>query len=212
MCIGIKRGLSWVAAVGMLLSPLAISAADYLWMEPAAGGIQVNYGTLDGKQLPMAEVSGLKASQGDAKDLPLQAEGKAMKVSSSRSGDVRVVGYRVTPEGTLVLFQAKEGRSETKPVNDLELVPTTANGNTFQLIWKGQKVAIPQARLTTSELGWNRVLRPDAEGNITLSTPFPATYVLDLSAKLNGSTTIEGKTYKDVLHTVSLSFKAGPNH
>lgn len=212
MCIAVKRSLQWMATLSVLVVSLSTSAADYLWMEPVAGGVQVKYGTLDGKQLPMTEVSGLQASQGDTKNLPVQADGKAMKVITSRSGDVRVVGHRVTPEGTLVLFQAKEGRSDIKPANDLELVPTTPNGNTFQLIWKGQKVAIPQAMLTTSESGWNRVLRPDANGNVTLSTPFPATYVLDLSAKLNGSTTIDGKVYKDVLHTVSLSFKAGPSH
>lgn len=210
MRINCLRPLKWTAVLAVLLNSLYASA-DYLWMErEATGSVQVKYGTLDGKQLPMASVSEVQASQGGAKNLPLQAEGEALKLTSTRSGDVRVLGHRITPEGALMLFQAKEGRSETKAVNDLELVPLTANGNSFQLIWKGQKVAIPQVKLTTSELGWNRILLPDADGNITLSTPFPATYVLELTAKLDGSTTLAGKTYKDVRHVVSLSFKAGP--
>lgn len=210
MRINLARSLKWAISLGLMLGSLSASA-EYLWMESeASGGIRIKYGTLDGKPLPIAGISGVQASQGTQKNLPLQAEGEGLKLVSSRTGDLRVLGHRVTPEGTLVLFQAKEGRSETKAVNDLELVPLTTNGNTFQLIWKGQKVAIPQVKVTTSEPGWNRVLLPDANGNVTLTTPFPATYVLELSAKLNGSTTLGDKTYQDVRHVVSLSFKAGP--
>lgn len=207
MRFSIPRPLMLATAAASLLLMSLTTQADYLWMEREASGVtKLKYGTLDGKRLHIAGVSAVQASLSDGKKLPMALDGDYLKVTPNRAGDIRVLANRVTPEGTLVLFQAKEGRSETKALNDLELVPTTPNGNTFKLIWKGEVVAIPQVKLTTSELGWNRVLLPDADGSVTLSTPFPATYVLELSAKLNGTTTLDDKVYKDVRHTATLSF------
>lgn len=45
------------------------------------------------------------------------------------------------------------------------------------------------------------------DGTITLATPFPAIYVLEVSAKVNGAATIDGKKYEDVRHTATLSFE-----
>jgi hypothetical protein len=103
-------------------------------------------------------------------------------------------------------YQAKTGRSETKAVNDLELVPTVANGNTFKLVWKGNTVAASQVNVETSE-GWRRVLKPAKDGTVTVNTLFPGRYLLEITARVNGSATVDGKKYDDVRHTATLTFE-----
>jgi hypothetical protein len=104
----------------------------------------------------------------------------------------------------LTYYQAKFGRSETKAVNDLELVPTEANGNTFQLVFKGRPVVASQINVETSE-GWSRVLTPAKDGTASFTPSFPGLYVLKVTARVNnGSITLDGKKYEDVRHTATL--------
>ena len=100
-------------------------------------------------------------------------------------------------------------RAETRAVNDLELVPTEANGNVFRLFWKGSAVAAAQVNVVTAD-GWTRVLRAEADGSVKLPTSVPGLYVLDVSVKINGSVSIDGKQYDDVRHTTTLSFTVEP--
>jgi hypothetical protein len=55
--------------------------------------------------------------------------------------------------------------------------------------------------------GWRRALRPAKDGSVSLETPFAGLYVLEVSAKVNGSVTVGGQTYDDVRHTATLSFE-----
>ncbi|NMG34263.1 hypothetical protein GRF61_07365 [Azoarcus sp. TTM-91] len=197
------------ASAGLMLAS-ASAMADYVWLERAAAGpATVNLGFLDAKRTPTSALQGAQATLADGKALPLAAAGERLAVTAPPVGDLRFVAYTVTPDGALVFYQAKEGRSETKAGNDLELVPIEPNGNTFRLMWKGTVVAATQVNVSTSE-GWNRVLRPAADGTVTLTTPFPGLYVLELSAKVNGSAVVDGKKYDDVRHTATLSFTVAP--
>ena len=101
-------------------------------------------------------------------------------------------------------------RNDTKAVNDLELVPTTAGGDTFQLVFKGRKVAASQVNVQTSE-GWYRTLTPSQDGTVSFKPYFPGLYVLEVTARVdNGSVTLDGKKYTDVRHTTTLSFEVKP--
>ena len=142
----------------------------------------------------------------DGKDLPLSTEAERLNISAPANGDVRLTATRIGDKDVLNYFQAKHGRSETKAVNDLELVPTEANGNTFKLVWKGNTVAATLVNVETSE-GWHRVLKPAKDGTVTLNPLFPARYFLEVSARVNGSVTLNGKKYEDVRHTATLTFE-----
>lgn len=182
--------------------------ADYVWIEREGDALKVYQGDLDA-QRGKPDANGARAYLADGKELPLAGESDYLTVSAPASEDIRFTGHKVIGDGVLVYFHAKQGRNDTKAVSDLELVPTEAGGNTFKLIWKGNAVAASQVNVSTSE-GWRRVLKPGKDGTVTLGTPFAGLYVLEVSAKVNGSVTVDGKKYDDVRHTATLTFDVAP--
>jgi hypothetical protein len=51
------------------------------------------------------------------------------------------------------------------------------------------------------------VLKPAKDGTVSLATPFPGLYVLEVTARVNGAVTVDGKKYDEVRHTATLSFE-----
>jgi len=198
-----------------LAAAMCAAQAEYVWVEPASaatdGKARGYVGELDAtKRLPANAVASPRAFLADEKDLPIAAEKDFYTVqvpAASSNGDIRMLARRVGDDGSITFFQAKFGRAETKAVNDLELVPLVAGGNTFQLVWKGRKVSATQVNVQTSD-GWRRVLKPAEDGTVSITTPFPGLYVLEVSAKVNGLPTIvDGKKFDDVRHTATISFE-----
>jgi hypothetical protein len=186
--------------------------ADYLWLS-RDGANDANaiarVGELDKASLPLATIAAPRAFLADGKSLPLTAEADRAVCAATPGADLRAVASRAGSEGdkaTLTQFQARWGRGETKAVNDLELVPTEPGGSTFKLVWKGNAVPATQVNVETSE-GWRRVLKPAKDGTVSLSTPFPGLYVLEVTARVNGAVTVDGKKYDEVRHTATLSFE-----
>ena len=186
-----------------LTMPLA--QAEYLWIK--RDGQQAKAYLSDfqpGEQLSLGKLLEPGVKQADGKGAALRPSGDAYPIASSGTGDLRVSAK--LPEGdNLVIYEAKAGRGETKAVNDLELVPTEPNGNTFKLHWKGTVVSASQVNVYTSQQ-WTRTLKPNAEGAVTLDPAFPATYVLEVTAQVNGAATVDGKRYDSVVHVATLSF------
>lgn len=194
--------------VAAALAAVSFSAqAEYIWLERDATGVARGYvGELDsGKQAPTG-VIGPRAYLADGKEVPLSIVGDAFAVDVRADADVRMTANRVADKGALIIYQARYGRNETKAVNDLELVPTEPNGNTFRLFWKGTVVAASQVNVTTSA-GWHRVLKPAKDGSVTLPTSFPGLYLMEVAARINGSATVDGKKYEDVRHIATLTFE-----
>jgi hypothetical protein len=185
----------------------AAAHADYVWLERDTAGVAHAYvGEFEAIKGATVNLTAARAFMADGKDLPLSTEAERLNISAPANGDVRLTATRIGDKDVLNYFQAKHGRSETKAVNDLELVPTEANGNTFKLVWKGNTVAATQVNVETSE-GWHRVLKPAKDGTVTLNPLFPARYFLEVSARVNGSVTLNGKKYEDVRHTATLTFE-----
>ena len=195
--------------LGFALAALSsVAHADYVWLERDANGAPHAYvGELAADKQPPASVTAPRAYLADGKDLPVSAVEQALVVDTSAIGDVRLVTSRVGEKGVLNYYQARYGRSETKAVNDLELVPTEPGGNTFRLMYKGRPVAASQVNVDTSE-GWRRVLTPAKDGTVSFTPAFPGLYVLEVTARVdNGSVTLDGQRYTDVRHTATLSFE-----
>lgn len=197
------RSLSLAAS---LVAVAGAAHAEYLWLQRDGGAAEARFGEVGRPAQPVAALAAPRVFLADGKDLPLTSEAERVVVVVPAGADLRAAARRVGDDGALHLYQARWGRAETKAVNDLELVPTAPNGNTFKLVWKGNTVAATQVNVDTSE-GWRRVLRPAADGTITLPTPFPGLYVLEVTAKVNGAATVDGKKYEDVRHTATLSFE-----
>lgn len=198
----VAPALAWLA-----LSQAPSAHADYLWLQRDGAQARVFAGELP---KPLAQLPALRAAKAVApEDQPLAVETAAnhFAFTPAAQGDARFTATRTGADGVLTFFQAKFGRAETKAVNDLELVPTEAGGNTFQLVFKGRPVAASQVNVDTSE-GWRRVLTPAKDGTVSLVPSFPGLYVLEVSARVdNGAVTIDGKKYADVRHTATLSFE-----
>ncbi len=178
--------------------------AEYFWIDADADGKRIQSGELNkpGAALPVQEA---RAFSADGKTVALEAADGAYKAAAGNSGDLRFTAHRVEDK-SLIVYHARFGRQETKAVSDLELVPTTPGGDTYRLFWKGNAVAAAQVNVSTSE-GWSRVLRPAADGSISFIPSFPALYVLEISAKLNGAVSVAGTKYDDVRHVATLSFR-----
>jgi hypothetical protein len=143
------RSLSIAAA---LLATAGAAQADYLWLSRDGAAAMARVGELEKTPQPVAGVTAPRAFLADGKDLPLTVEADRVLIPGAAAGtDLRAVASRVTGESTLIQYQARWGRTETKAVNDLELVPTEPNGNTFKLVWKGNTVAATQVNVDTAE-------------------------------------------------------------
>jgi hypothetical protein len=194
----------------LLLGIAALAApaahADYLWLAREVGQPATAY-LSEFQPTEHLSPGGLLQPQAllaEGKTQPLQVQGDALSLSGVTSGDLRASARRANGK-ELTLYEAREGRHETRALNDLELVPTSADGNTFALHWKGTVVAASQVNVYTSEQ-WTRTLKPAADGSITLETPFPGRYVLQVTAQVNGAATVDGQRYDSVVHVATLSF------
>jgi hypothetical protein len=75
---------------------------------------------------------------------------------------------------------AKAVRSETAAKLDLELVPTTPNGNTLMLLFHSAPLAKAEVTLVGPSK-WQKPLVTDDKGQITLPTPWAGRYVLEVT-------------------------------
>src|SRR4026209_259233 len=106
---------------------------------------------------------------------------------------------------TKTIYHAKAGRAETAAKLDLELVPTTADGNTFVLIFSG--TPLPKAELTIiGPSKWEKPLVTAEQGRVSLPTPGAGRYVLEVThfdEKAGGS---GEEKFSRTRHISSLSF------
>ncbi|ENO86337.1 hypothetical protein [Thauera linaloolentis] len=196
------RGFLFAAATS-LLAPLA--QADILWLQRDNEHIKVLAGELNA---PTALPALRDAQPVSPKDGQMALETASDHYTfAANESDSRFTALRVGDDGVLTYFQARYGRQETKAVNDLELVPTQAGGNTFQLYFKGRPVSASLVNVDTAS-GWHKSLKPGKDGTVTLDTPISGLYVLEVSARVNnGNVTVDGKKYEDVRYTATLSFE-----
>lgn len=209
-----RLALSASLAAFAVLS-LPAHAASYVWLEKTDAGVQARLGQLlpDGTNEATPALAEPRALLADGKTLAVAAANDGYRIdlpADAVGKDVRFTAKTVGSDDVLTIFEAKEGRAEIKAVNDLELVPTAPGATSFRLMWKGNPVAATQVNVETSA-GWRRTVKAGSDGSIALASPaypslFPSRYVLEVTAKINGKVTLDGKTYDEVRHTATLSF------
>lgn len=200
-----RIGTGLAVAAGLLAATRAW--ADYVWIQPEGNQAKVFAGELRRPLEKLPALLDAKAVLPEGKAVPHEQATGHFSVPRA-AGDTRFAATHAGSDGVLIYYQARFGRVETKAVNDLELVPTEPNGNTYQLIFKGQPVAASQVNVETTE-GWHRTLTPAKDGTVSFVPYIPGLYVLEVTARVNnGSVTLDGKKYDDVRHTATLSFEA----
>ena len=180
------------ALAALLLAALAPAAgAHQLWLERDGATARAYFGEpvenlrersgglldrIPGPRLFLAD---------PAQPLPLRREADHLAAAlPAGAGDIRLVEEGLAPFGrtpeqrTRPVMLAREGRSETRGLLDLEFVPEVPGGDRFTLLLRGQP--LPRAEVTlVAPPRWERRLRTDAEGKVTLPTPWAGRYVAE---------------------------------
>jgi hypothetical protein len=221
----VVRTKQTVIAVGLCLVWLAASPvhAHFVWVERDETGPARMYfgewandvreksgGRLDMFKSP--QVSSASATQ----PLPLARRSDRLEIAVNGPGDVRVVETSLPPREdkqnggkTKTVFCARAGREDTASKLDLEFVPTTANGNTFVLMFRGA----PLTKTDITVFGppkWEKSLRTDDQGRITTPTPWAGRYILNAAFIEQVAGTGEGSAFDRTRYVTTLSF-ANPN-
>lgn len=193
------------AGAGALAMAAVPAHADPLWLQPTAQGARLCAGAPAQPADTLPPLHALAAPGADAAQAP-GPDGRIAR-GHAAAGDLRLTAVEAEGQRVLIHHQARLGRQETAPVNDLELVPTEPGGRRFRLMWKGRPVTATQVEVQT-DAGWQQLLRPDADGTVTLTTPFAGLYVLSVMASVDGGKArFEGRDYDEVRHSATLSFE-----
>ena len=210
------------AAFGALALLIALPAAAHqVWLERDGQTVRAYFGEpvenvreragsyLDRIAAPRAFTSDPAATlpvtrQADSLDFTLPAG----------ATDARLTDDSIAPFGrpeagrTKAIFLAREGRTETRGVMDLELVPVTAGGSTFTLLFRGQP--LPRAEVTiVAPPRWERRLRTDAEGRVTVETPWAGRYVAETIHTEERAGGEGDGAYARIRYVSTLSFSVG---
>jgi hypothetical protein len=186
--------LRLIASGSLILALSTPIHAHYVWLERDGDGPARAYfgewiddirektgGLLDRFKAP-------RAFLGTSNDLlPVKRNDNNLEINVKGRGDVRFVDNSVPPREdkekggiTKTIYYAKAGRAETVAKLDLELVPTTANGNTFVLLFFS--APLPKAELTIiGPSKWEKPLVTDEQGRVVLPTPWAGRYVLEVT-------------------------------
>lgn len=105
-------------------------------------------------------------------------------------------------------FQARTGRTETKAIFDLELVPVAAGSDTVTLLFKGAPLPATDVTVVTPDK-WQKTFKTDEKGQLTVPVEKTGRFVLYTHHEETGiKREIAGKQVSTLSHIASLSFMA----
>lgn len=180
------------AAFGALALLVALPAAAHqVWLERHGQTVHVYFGEPIDNVRERAGgyldyIAAPRAFTIDASTtLPVTRQADRLDVTLPAGAiDARLVEDGVAPYGRpetgriKPIFLAREGRTETRGVMELELVPVTAGGNVFTLMLRGQPLPRSEVSIVAPPR-WERRLRTDAEGRVTVETPWAGRYIAE---------------------------------
>jgi uncharacterized GH25 family protein len=207
------------AAAVAVLCMVGAAQAHFVWIERDGDGQARAYfgewaegirektgGLLDRIKSPRAFLTD------PTKTLALERRADCLEIALAGGGDVRLVEEGLPPRDdtraggkTKTVFYAKAGRLDTRAVLDLELVPVAANSPTFTLLLRSQPLAKAEVKVYGPPK-WEKSLRTDEQGRVTLQTPWAGRYVVEVvhvEEKPGGAV---GESYDRLRHVSTVSF------
>ena len=172
--------------------------------EPAAGFIEKAGGGLD-------KIQPIVFHADKSKPLAQTRHDDHIQVSGVSSGDLRLVveNFPIWKEADgssqRAVYYAREGRSETKQVLALELVPTAAGSDAFILMRDGKPVAGHDIALLAPG-GWSKSLKTDSNGRVNLETPWPGRYIAEALLEDESKTRHNGQEISKTYHVSTIAF------
>ncbi|WP_295379152.1 nickel uptake transporter family protein [uncultured Pseudacidovorax sp.] len=208
-------------ALALAAAAIGSAQAHQLWIERAAPGTaRVYVGDVDGERDRGDEVAKLGASTrlfaaDAAAPLPLAVrEDHLLAASVPADADLRLINDQVWKpwrgkDGVLkaAVFNAREGRRDTRAVLDYEFVPEQAGASRFRLVFKGQPAA-SRAVTVVDPAGWSRRLQTDADGWLTVPDRGAGRYVLIAAHTDRHPQDVAGTRVDAVDYTATLSYVA----
>lgn len=206
-----KSLLTLIAIVGLSV-PLS---AHQLWLEREGSVMNAYFGhwpnfkeKADGKRLEA--IKGFDISPKEAY-LKTVRQNDHVEVFVNKVGDIGLTEAMEPRKGKMVdftvrtIFLAREGRSESKTLLELDMVPEAANSNTFTLMLNNKPLPKTKVVLTAPNT-WSKNFMSDEAGKVTLQTPWLGDYVaqLDYTDKTKGE--MNGKSYEQTNYIMTLHF------
>ncbi len=204
----------------VLLAAAGMAQAHQLWIErDATGPARVFVGDVDGERdrgddvAKLAGTTRLFASD-PASPITLAAHDDHLSATAPARTDLRLVNDQVWKpwkgkDGTLkaAVFNAREGRRDTRAELDYEFVPTKAGADRFTLVFKGQPMA--GKTVTVVDPGrWSKRVKTDAQGQLSVPARGAGRYVLFAGHTVKEARQVAGEQVGEVDYTATLSYVA----
>lgn len=208
-------------ALALAVAAIGSAQAHQLWIERTAPGTaRVYVGDVDGERdrgeevAKLAATTRLFAAEGAA-PLPLAAQDDHLQAAAvPADADLRLINDQVWKpwrgkDGVLkaAVFNAREGRRDTRAMLDYEFVPEQAGASRFRLVFKGQPAGA-RAVTVVDPAGWSRRLQTDASGWITVPARGAGRYVLIAAHTERLPQDVAGSRVDAVDYTATLSYVA----
>lgn len=199
----------------VLLFGLASSAqAHEIWIEQdAIGPVRIYLGE-PAEPVPLQgdpEFHRLKSPKLLGEAAPLVRSANHLAAAVTHQVDVRLVDDAVFEpwageDGKLegAIFYARAGRMETIARLDFEIVPTSVEGDRFQVVYLGKP--LPEAKVTIISPGrWSKVFAANEAGELTLPNMGAGRYLLTANHMVDGPRSLGGKVVAKVSLTSTLT-------
>ncbi len=116
-----------------------------------------------------------------------ELKGSVLDITAKGKGDLRLIQDKIpvsvdshSDRRIKQFFLAKSGRTETKGVLELEIVPVASESNTFVVLLHGKPV--PKASVTVyGPPKWGKEFQADEQGKVTIETPWAGDYLVETS-------------------------------
>lgn len=213
-----KKWLAPLLALGAVAAP---AAAHEVWIERDGTTPARIYLGEPAEAVPEngdPEFPKLKApllfAESRERPAPLVRRTNHIEAAVAAPGDVRLVDDNVFEpwageDGKLqgVVYHARAGRTETRHALDLEIVPLTAGGDSFAVLWQGNPV--PGAKLTIIDPDrWAKATLADDKGVVVVPARGKGRYLLSATHEVKGERVLSGKPVASALHVSTLTYVA----
>jgi hypothetical protein len=205
-----QRLLTALLLAGSLAQP---AAAHMVWLEREGSTVQLFFGEYaEGlRERAGGHLDAIKNPRLIGATAPLSRQPDHLAFSPLPTGDARAVEElapwqdRQRGGRTRTVFLAREGRAEPRPGLDLELVPAWAGSEDFILLFR--EAPLPRTKVTLiGPHGWTKELNTNAEGRVTLPTPWAGRYVAEIQHLDATAASVNAPAYDRTSYVATLSF------